>query len=88
VVITFTEEIGPLTFALVFTPTLNEWSGSWNEAGTVFTGINPTFVPATRYTATLQARDASANPLAEPYTWSFTTREGWDIYLPLVVRDG
>ncbi|MGD9048695.1 MAG: right-handed parallel beta-helix repeat-containing protein, partial [Anaerolineae bacterium] len=88
VVVTFTEEIGPLTFEPIIAPALNEWSTSWNEAGIVFTVTLPAFAPATRYTATVKARDASANPLAAPYTWSFTSREGWDIYLPLVVRDG
>jgi hypothetical protein len=87
-VVTFTEEIGPLTFEPIFAPALNEWSKSWNEAGTVFTVAHPAFTPTTRYTAKVMAKDAFANPMVSPYTWSFTAREGWNIYLPLVVRDG
>jgi hypothetical protein len=87
-VITFTEEMGPLTFELTLAPSLPGWGAAWNAAGTRVTVTHPTFAPATRYTATVKAGDASANPLPAPYTWSFTSREGWDLYLPLVVRDG
>jgi hypothetical protein len=87
VVVTFTEEIGPLTFELAFTPALNGGSVAWNEAGTVFTATHPPLARGTRYTATVRAKDAFANPMVVPHTWSFTVRRGWDIYLPLVLRN-
>jgi hypothetical protein len=85
-VVTFTEEIGPLTFGLTLTPALDGWSEVWNEAGTVCTATFPAFARGQLYTATVRARDAFANPLAAPYAWSFTSRKSWEVYLPLVLR--
>jgi hypothetical protein len=33
-----------------------------------------------------QTYAASVNPVASPHTWSFTTRQGARLYLPVVVR--
>jgi hypothetical protein len=87
IVITFTEPIGPLSFGLTLTPALGLWTEVWNEAGTAITVTHSRFTPATVYTATARAGDAFANPMAPPHTWSFTTRQGAFIYLPLVTRN-
>jgi hypothetical protein len=87
IVITFTEEIGPLSLGLTMSPTLDLGSAAWGELGTVVTVTHGRFAPGTIYTATVTASDAFANPMVPPYTWSFTTREGGFIYLPLVMRN-
>lgn len=87
VVITFTEEIGPLTLDLTLTPTLEGGHVAWNGAGTVCTATHPSWVRGTRYTASVTAKDAFANAMAAPHTWLFTVQEGWDLYLPVVVRN-
>jgi hypothetical protein len=38
------------------------------------------------YAASVMAGDASANPMETAYTWSFTTRQGSRLYLPVVLR--
>jgi hypothetical protein len=85
-VITFTEQIGPLTLDLALEPEVAGLHASWNEAGTVATVIHAGFAPGTEYDATVMASDASANPMEAPNHWPFTTQQGWDIYLPLTFR--
>jgi hypothetical protein len=47
---------------------------------------NP-FNENTTYTISVNASDASLNPIAAPYSWSFTTlTEEVLIFLPLVIR--
>jgi hypothetical protein len=88
IVITFTEEIGPLTFGLSLTPALDPagWHTAWSEGGTVVTATHSGLAPSQTYTVEVAAKDAWANPLA-PYSWSFTTIQGRRIYLPVVVRN-
>jgi hypothetical protein len=86
IVITFTEEIGPLTFDLTLTPTLGARNATWNEAGRVVTVTHSGLSAETAYEAMVAAKDAFANPMAAPVTWSFVTQEAWDVYLPLVLR--
>lgn len=87
IVITFTEQIGPLSLNLALTPDPGGWFYTWNEAGTVVTATHASLVNATVYTATLMARDGSANPMAAPFTWSFTTTEKYRLFLPLALRN-
>ena len=86
-VITFSEQIGPLSFDLTLDPAPASfgWQAGWNEAGTVVTITHDPLALDQTYGVQLEAGDASANPLA-PYAWSFTTIEGWRIYLPLITR--
>jgi hypothetical protein len=88
IVVTFTEEIGPLTFNLVLTPALELGRVWWNQPGTVFTVPHAAFAAGTSYSASLTAGDAFANLLEASCTWSFRAREGWEVYLPLVLRTG
>jgi hypothetical protein len=73
IVITFTEQIGPLSFGLTLTPDPSGWGTTWNETGTVVTATHASFAEGTTYTATVTARDAAGNALAAPVSWSFTT---------------
>jgi hypothetical protein len=88
IVITFTEEIGPLTFGLSLTPAPDpaEWHIAWNEAGSVVTATHSGLTPDRTYTVEVTAKDAWVNPLAL-YSWSFTTFQSWRVYLPVVVRN-
>jgi hypothetical protein len=88
IVITFSEPIGPLTLELGLTPELDGdgWTVAWNEAGTVVTATHGGLTLGETYIATVMAKDGSANPMDEPYTWSFTVRDRWPIYLPVVTR--
>jgi hypothetical protein len=86
IVVTFTEQMAPPTFQLTLTPEVGGQSVSWDEGGTVATMTHAGFAHGTEYAATIMASDAFANPMAMPYSWSFTTKEGWDVYLPLVIR--
>lgn len=85
-VLTFTEPMGPLSFNLTLAPGLGDWQATWNGAGTVVTVTHSGLAPGQTYTAGVTAGDAWANPLA-PYSWSFATIDGWQIYLPMVVRN-
>ena len=76
VVITFNEEMGPLNFDLILTPEVAGLQASWNDAGTVVTVTHPSFAPETFYVANVTASDASANAMAAPVIWSFTTGLG------------
>jgi hypothetical protein len=86
VVITFTEEIGPLTLDLIMTPTLAGLQQTWNEAGTVVTATHAGYLPDTAYLASVTASDGSANPVAIAKEWAFVTQAMWSIYLPMVLR--
>lgn len=88
IVITFSEEIGPLTFDLTLTPAVGGCNVAWDETGTVGTVTHASFAPTTAYTATVAAKDAFANPMQAPVIWSFVTQEGWSVYVPLVLRNG
>lgn len=85
VVITFDEEIGPLTLDLNLTPELVGWQASWNDTGTVVTVTHPGFAPSTEYVAEVTASDASANPMDSPVFWSFITGEGFG---EVIFKDG
>jgi len=87
IVITFTEQIGPLSLNLALTPDPGGWFYTWNEAGTVVTATHAGLVGATVYTAMLMARDGSANPMTAPLTWSFETVEYRHLFLPLVLKN-
>lgn len=89
IAITFTEKIGPLTFDLSLTPAVDPagWDVVWNEAGTVVTVTHGGLAAGQTYTAEVTAGDAWANPMATSQSWSFTTIEGRQIYLPVVVRN-
>jgi hypothetical protein len=50
IVITFTEQIGPLSLNLTLTPTLSVTT-TWNEAGTVVMAAHASFAKGTTYTA-------------------------------------
>ena len=86
-VITFTEPIGPLSFdlSLVPAPGSFDWQAAWNQAGTVVTVTHDALSLDQTYWAHIAAGDAFANPLA-PYSWPFTTIQGWRVYLPVVTR--
>lgn len=84
-VITFDEEIGPLTFDLTLTPDPGSWQLSWNDTGTVVTVTHPTFAPGTEYVAEVMASDASANAMVAPVTWSFVTGQGLN---EVIFKDG
>jgi hypothetical protein len=87
VVITFTEEIGPLSFDLTVAPDPGGWQFAWDEGGTVLTATHIEFAPRTTYTATVTAGDAFANGMETPYVWTFTIEEREVyIYMPLVLR--
>ena len=87
IVITFTEQIGPLSLNLALTPNPGGWNTTWNAAGTVVTATHAPFAQGTVYTATVTANDAAGNPMEAPAGWSFTTQvEGYWIYLPVVLR--
>ncbi len=87
-VITFTEQIGPLSLQLNLTPDPGGWSIGWNQAGTVVTATHAAFASGTTYQATVTAKDAWANPMAASHSWSFATAGGWRrIHLPLVLRN-
>jgi hypothetical protein len=85
-VVMFDEEIGPLNFNLILEPEKGMWGLISNEARTIFTTTHATLTPATRYTVTVTAADAFANPMNSPYSWSFTTRPQWTVCLPLLNR--
>jgi hypothetical protein len=85
IVITFDEEIGPLTFDLTLTPEPEAWQASWNDSGTVVTVTHPSFSPTTEYVAEVTASDASANAMAAPVIWSFVTGEG---LTEVIFKDG
>jgi hypothetical protein len=85
IVIAFDEEVGPLSLDLELTPDPGGWRTTWNEAGTVVTATHAGFSIATTYTATVSARDASANEMVAPDEWSFSTQAGL-IYLPVVLK--
>lgn len=86
-VLTFTEEIGPLSLDLDLTPDPGGWDVTWNEAGTVFTLTHAALAPETLHTASVTASDGWANPMTAAFQWSFTGGEPWRVYLPLLLRD-
>jgi hypothetical protein len=87
VVITFTEEIGPLSLDLTVAPDPGGWQFAWDEGGTVLTATCSEFAPGTTYTATVTAGDAFANGMETPYVWTFTAEEREVyIYMPLILR--
>jgi len=73
IVITFTEQIGPLSFGLTRTPDPGGWGTTWNQAGTVVTATHADFAEGTTYSATVTARDAAGNVLTPAVGWSFNT---------------
>jgi hypothetical protein len=72
-VLTFSEEISPLTLNLDLVPAVAGWQADWNPAGTVVTVSHALFEPTTVYSVEVTARDAHANDMAAPLTWTFTT---------------
>ncbi|MGD8752873.1 MAG: Ig-like domain-containing protein [Anaerolineales bacterium] len=84
--IIFSEAIGPLTFDLTLTPEIGAWSLILNEAMTTFMVTHAGLALGTHYTATVMAADASANQMSVPYSWFFTTRQHWDVYLPVLSK--
>jgi len=88
---TFSEAIDPTTMSAA---TFTVLDGTTPVAGTVvlvgvtaiFTATNGT-VPNTLYTATIKTgvKDLSANALAAPYVWTFTTNEVLDTTPPQVI---
>jgi predicted GH43/DUF377 family glycosyl hydrolase len=85
-VITFSEEIGPLSLNLALSPDPGGWFYTWNDAGTVVTATHAGLINATTYTATVTAKDGSANSMTAPFTWSFTA-EKYRLFLPLTLKN-
>jgi hypothetical protein len=83
-VITFSEPMAPLNLALALEPDPGDWWMNWNEAGTVVTATHAAFAGRTIYTATLNAKDMSGNPLPQ-LSWSFKTMSK-NSYLPTLLR--
>ncbi|MCP4361328.1 MAG: hypothetical protein GY796_25240, partial [Chloroflexi bacterium] len=87
IVMTFDEEIGPLSVVLTANPPLNNPSPTWNDAGTVFTVTHSGLTEGTVYALSVMANDAAGNPLSTPHTWSFTTMStGYELYLPVLLK--
>ncbi|MGD8473216.1 MAG: right-handed parallel beta-helix repeat-containing protein, partial [Anaerolineae bacterium] len=88
IVVTFTEPIGPLSLDLAVEPDPGGWHLGWNKSNTVLTATHGEFALTTTYMATVMARDAFANAMEEPYTWTFYTgQKEHRLYLPLVMRE-
>ncbi|MDI6794155.1 MAG: Ig-like domain-containing protein, partial [bacterium] len=78
IVINFTESMDPAsTGAVSITPAVTNLSYAWDADTNTLTITHNPFTHSTTYhcTVSTQARDNSntGNPLAVPYTWSFTT---------------
>jgi hypothetical protein len=87
IIVTFTEQIGPLSLVLALEPNPGDRYLTWNEGGTVVTATYSGFEPATTCTATVRAGDAFANVMEKSYAWTFTVKDRYRIYLPLVLRN-
>ena len=86
-VITFDEPVSPLTFQLDVSDDPGGWNFFWNEDSTQVTAYHHPFNEDTTYTVSVSASDASLNPIAAPFGWSFTTlTEEFFIFLPLVTK--
>jgi hypothetical protein len=86
ITVEFDEEIGPLTFSLIATPTISIDHVIYNEVGTVYTVTHSRLSPATGYQIRVMAADGSANPMGEAVRWHFTTRSHWELFMPVIIN--
>lgn len=88
IVITFSEQMNPTTFAYDVAPNPGGWTEVWSSGDTVVTLIHTDFDHNTAYTVVvLAADDMAGNPLVAgpvPNPWTFTTiLQSYDIPLHL-----
>ena len=85
VVLTFSEPILPGSLRFSCVPAPDDWSVSWNAAGTVAYLTPSTLAGGKLHAFTVSKAHDYARNAVQPVAWSFTTKPYPPIYLPLVV---
>jgi uncharacterized repeat protein (TIGR01451 family) len=73
IVIDFSEAMQTSSVSVQMVPNVTGVIETWGLFDTRLTLTHAAFAAGTRYTVTVTGSDLAGNPMASPYTWSFTT---------------